>query len=425
MDPRILVSLSLCAILLRPYPITLLGRLGARIGDFSVFLVLVIFYVFIFVSNNRIKINQVSFLLFLLFTQMVFSALFGLFFLDVDVVLRDIFELYRIPYFFLLFSLSYQMHWNEKSINHFYITPFLLLGTIIIFFGIGQRLHVPGTYIITSLLYCDVEKLERHDRFGRIVGTLGNPNIFGIFLVWLVLLFFILLIIRKRKIFLPVILLCFLSIWWTSSRTSLLVMLITLMFLIYILYKARLAPLRKILFTFFVLFISVILLLNYAILYSNNPYMIDFLNKTLEGNILQVNSLEKRIDLWNEQWELIKISPVMGWGPAKLETTSVSDNQYIFTLKRYGVIGLSVFVSLFVLLYRRAMLFLRKVYLQEKKPRSYETVFVVFFLCMLFSLLLGNMTGEFSDDLQLGAIFYLTSGIMCKIFYQNINLKST
>jgi hypothetical protein len=71
------------------------------------------------------------------------------------------------------------------------------------------------------------------------------------------------------------------------------------------------------------------------------------------------------------------------------------------------------------------MLFLRKVYLQEKKPRSYETVFVVFFLCMLFSLLLGNMTGEFSDDLQLGAIFYLTSGIMCKIFYQNINLKST
>ena len=57
----------------------------------------------------------------------------------------------------------------------------------------------------------------------------------------------------------------------------------------------------------------------------------------------------QRYKQWSEAFELFLKSPYIGWGPAKEIHSTIVDNEHLFLLRRYGVIGyLAVINLLFV-----------------------------------------------------------------------------
>lgn len=55
-----------------------------------------------------------------------------------------------------------------------------------------------------------------------------------------------------------------------------------------------------------------------------------------------------RVERWNVAGESIKLSPLFGWGSQKGVATSVVDNEYMLYLRRYGAIGLTVYLTFFI-----------------------------------------------------------------------------
>lgn len=59
-------------------------------------------------------------------------------------------------------------------------------------------------------------------------------------------------------------------------------------------------------------------------------------------------SMVGRFERWNVAEGAIKGSPLFGWGSQKSVMTSVVDNEYLLYLRRYGAIGLTVYLSFFL-----------------------------------------------------------------------------
>jgi O-antigen ligase len=57
-------------------------------------------------------------------------------------------------------------------------------------------------------------------------------------------------------------------------------------------------------------------------------------------------SLQARLEQWEPVYPLVRESPLFGWGPAKASMTTLVENEYLFMLRRYGVVGLGLFLIL-------------------------------------------------------------------------------
>jgi O-antigen ligase len=413
--PHALVTAYLFWILLRPYPVYFLGSLGSRLIDLSVLIILLLLYFPLLERNNsRLKLNRVSWLFLLLFIQMILALVYGRVVLGAEVIARDLFEFYRMPYYLLMVNFAYQIHWDDRLLERYLFRPLVWVGMLIISFGITQRFNLFNVNYILTPFYRDKEKLVRDIiNKGRIVSTLSNPSHYGLFLVWLIIFLLGLAFLKRRKLLLAWTGLALISVWWTSSRTALLVLLGTLIYWMWQLVRLRRLSRTKAVILIVTIVIILILLFNYLLLHSENRYMLDMLKRIRHGDFWQLHSLQLRFNVWQRQLNFVKKSPVMGWGPAKSETGSVSDNQYLFILKRYGLIGLALFLTIMFKLYRLA-----GTMLASSQTKSKQVLFVTF-RCMIVALAVANLAGEFADSLQHAGFFYLLGGIVCRISFDS------
>jgi O-antigen ligase len=67
---------------------------------------------------------------------------------------------------------------------------------------------------------------------------------------------------------------------------------------------------------------------------------------SLAGNIMQQHSVRGRLETWKMLWEMIRLKPVLGYGPYKeyfYDNKIYPENEYILYTWRYGFAGLLIY----------------------------------------------------------------------------------
>lgn len=63
--------------------------------------------------------------------------------------------------------------------------------------------------------------------------------------------------------------------------------------------------------------------------------------------VSEEGGLGGRVVRWEENWQIFSESPVLGWGPGKSSYATIVDSEYVFYLRRYGVVGLAFLLMLY------------------------------------------------------------------------------
>ena len=69
------------------------------------------------------------------------------------------------------------------------------------------------------------------------------------------------------------------------------------------------------------------------------------------GNIWNATGWQTRIVNWKVNYALWTLSPIFGWGPGKMTMITVVDNEWLLLLRRYGLIGVIIFILWFANFY--------------------------------------------------------------------------
>jgi O-antigen ligase len=177
----------------------------------------------------------------------------------------------------------------------------------------------------------------------RLAGTMGNPNtnglLFGVFAI-----FYFPFNFKKNEliIFFVALMMAFLC----QSRTLMFIIIFLLLFLLIIhhgKFKFR-QWIIILLGTSSVYFLSWMLVTSFFKYPSYN-------NSLLDGSALLSGSIRSRWESWRILVDMILLHPLFGYGPNKnffYVNHIYSENEYLLMTWRYGIVGLGVYLSIFI-----------------------------------------------------------------------------
>ncbi len=350
--------------------------------------------------------------------SITFSALV----LDYQPLLRDWFELLKIVQYFLIFALVVGMDIRDGDYKRIYLWS-LAIFALAVFFGFAQyfnlfdvnRIIVPY-YTTTQLKGLLVHK--------RIIGTTANPNDFAALLVIgssLALSGFLYL---KEKFLRYTSIICFvlfaLATALTLSRTGLVIQIVACAFILFGHYLFHLARLKKIR-VFIVVIVVLLLIISLIVWLAPEKF---YIRMTSGLNIIDDNSWQLRMGRWGEALNLWRQSPFFGWGPGKKTMTTIVDNEWILLLRRYGILGVSVFVLWFGGYLVTLVKLARSLNRRAGDEDRYLKVLVVAMQATLVSYAVYMMPSAVYHSLQLMPILMIYLGLILaslnnrkKVFY--------
>lgn len=226
----------------------------------------------------------------------------------------------------------------------------------------------------------------------RFVGTMGNPNYNGfLFLIYYIVFSNYYLIFEKNKYALSALftLISIVLITMTQSRTCLLIL--------GLIVSGQIAFYQ---FKWSRIFVygSLVLVLLFSFLAVNRSSL-SYLSGT-EFSVKRNTSLNGRIASWKWMHEEWLNKPLLGNGPSKAliyEEEFYPENEYLFILWRYGIIGLLLYVTLIFL----------PLYLLR-----HNSYYFRFYGTLLFAILLFNMASAFLSNAKFSIIFALLLGFL-------------
>ena len=164
------------------------GRLGVRLIDLIVFLVGATLLIIFYRTKKSREVFTFILLLLLFGLSMAVSLSYSVFCLNYQLIIRDFFQFYRIPFNFLLIYLGYTygVYYNLNKIKK-----------IILYSGISQSLlsmfQMFNLFNINNwmnLIY-STEKTRDFTTAIKTTGTFDNGNTFGLFInIYLIFLIF-------------------------------------------------------------------------------------------------------------------------------------------------------------------------------------------------------------------------------------------
>lgn len=347
---RVLYSLFVVAILF-PYI-----RLPGDIPDVRPeFIVILVAWGFLFINHlaagKTIRFRRCFvykwFLLFglCIITSMVYAAVVK----GQPIMWRDFWEPGKLFLYFLIFVLIANLQLESKDVRRYYKFALIVLALSAIF-GFLQYVDFGGinNVIIPHYAPTQIHGLLTHR---RIVGTFGNPNEFGALMVLAASLSISgALFMKDRKLrmlcwsTLPIFTLALLL---TLSRSSLIAFftMVIVVFFLFIHEKRLNRKLKRILiFMFFGYVIG-------AFLLQVMPQKA-YLRFGELKRFNQATSWKGRVENWENHFAIWKESPWLGWGPGKATMGTIVDNEWLLLLRRYGVIGICVFIGLYWTFFR-------------------------------------------------------------------------
>jgi O-antigen ligase len=405
---EVLFTLWLVFCVIRPYPVAFFGDLLAgRLIDTIAIIIIGLFWLIVAVSRRwKIKTSAIYLFFVVLFTTQLISFAWGKYVYNIDVGPRDFYELYRYPYLFFIFSLAHNMDFDDpKVLKKYLVYPFIILGLLEMGF-IAFQISNHEFKVLSTLLYGGNPEITRP------IGTFYNPNFLGHFLgiYFIFLLSILLLTDKKTKAFVITIalMITLYFIFVTSSRAALVATVFASFFVVLIFYfKVRAISLLK--RTSKLLRLVLVACIVAILLFLSNIYLSSRFAELSEliqtGDISAVPNLQARFDMWKMSLHYFQTSPLLGLGPAKYFTpTTCYDNNYVNFLVRYGIIGLAILLSFLIYLFFRPLGMLRKA------KSSLVIAFLLGFLGILFSLMIGMFAADLFSSQQLMGIVMAFAG---------------
>ena len=316
---------------------------------------------------------------------------------------RDFYEIMKLALYWMMFYVGLQV--VRKTDDADKIIKWLLITfALTSLFGIGQFFNMANMNSWLTPYYADIEKYGMIHESGRIVGTVGNPNEFGILLIFGVLLALSIILMKcfDKKITYTVLALTSLGVLFTASRTALVGLLcgiVLLMFYFYPRYNGFKRSTTRRLVT--VLFMVMLVGVGVIILAPD----VFFMRSQQLRNISEASSWIARLEMWQSAVDLIRISPLLGFGPSKATLLGTVDNEWLLLLRSYGILGLTAFVCLFFKLYQMQSAIIKQ--LHNKVQKAYiimlQTLLIVFAVVMIPAGVYHSM--------QLMPLYFLSAGI--------------
>lgn len=244
----------------------------------------------------------------------------------------------------------------------------------------------------------------------RVLGTFDNPNVFGIFTVMILAFLVSRYYFVESKVFFPIILLVLIGLvikveYLTISRTSLagIAVVFTILSLWAFFYYRRS---KAILIRIGALFLVTMVLFATA----SDGFFIR-LNDGL--NFSTSSSLQGHVDRLGIAVGSISQSPVFGWGTQKHAMTTVVDNEYALFTRRYGFVGLAIYLWFFL---QPWFLGLKRFYAQAAGRMTdffdLKTWFGTAYMALLPAIFVYNFMAGVFYNLQLMTIFCIIIGLV-------------
>lgn len=356
------------------------------------------------------------FLLFL--ASIAISNVYAVQFLEIYFGTRDVMEVVMITKYYLVITLALSLDLRDGEFQALR-NVFLVGYSIILLLSWGQFLNLfnVNEWLTPYIAQAHLDNLVNANP-PRVLGTFDNPNVMGIFSVLTMTLFATWFYFRKSVSTTTVVLLVVtgLSIkltFMTISRTALLATATVLTFLsIWAMFKFHWK--KEILLKVGLLFILTLTI------FFTSPR--DFVTRMNEAtNLEKSTSAQGHILQAGDALKLIIQSPIVGWGTAKSNMTTLVDNEYALVARRYGVIGLVLYLWLFL---RPAKAALRRartldVYDPGKGIREDKTLLCLAFTAVTLALFVYNITAGTFYNLQLMTLVALLMGIIYRTEGEN------
>ncbi|MTI88633.1 MAG: hypothetical protein FH748_11760 [Balneolaceae bacterium] len=333
------------------------------------------------------------------------STFFGYFTLGVPTSIRDFFEIVTILKYLLVFLTIYSFKITLPEIKQ--IIYFILFAIIISgIFGLFQYFGVLGLDDITGPLFLQ-DRI--HIIHKRLTGTYLNPNTYSAILVTghLIALGLFFFEEEKAKKTLLLIFIALLSIFllFAGSRTMIAAyFLVTVIMTLIGAYKAgyKASQILTVLLILVLAFISAISLISYEI----------FIRLQSGLDIFSDTSFALRLVAWYLNILIFLQSPIVGWGPAKAIHTTVVDSEYIFILRRYGVVGFITYLSIYIHPLITA-------YKQLKNKSKISLLYSSIIFCVIITYLIANLTNTLFHNNQV-MDFWM---VFLALFYKVLDSK--
>ena len=257
---------------------------------------------------------------------------------------RDFWELGKLLEYFLIFALVANLRTSSADIKRYYKIA-LIIFMLSAFFGFAQYLNLGNINAVVSPYYAPTQMrgLLIH---GRIMGTTGNPNEFGALMVLASSLALSGALFFWRRVSRVLSWLCvsvfILAVMYTLSRSALIALAIALAFVLFLYAAKGMKPqeFRRLLLA--ILLLAIIGLVDMQLVPEK------FVGRTAQlGDITQATSWQARVVNWRHNLSIWKQSPIFGWGPGKATMTTTADNEWVLLLRRYGIVGVVIFVLWF------------------------------------------------------------------------------
>ena len=342
----------------------------------------------------------------------------GAYILGQPIITRDLFELYRGPYYFLILLLATQVPWNDRQLASYFFKPFVVALWIAFAVSLVQGLGPDLVqYVYTPKATQSILIAVNEGTYIRNSGTFANPNWYGVALA--VVLPFLLaghsiMGYPRFRILIwltSVSALIFLGI--SGSRTGLAAGVVAVagyfLWSLWDMHKRwpRLQRVRGRYVTR--VFMGMFLLAAAALLVtfvSRGVRFAELLTALSEGSLLGIDSAAHK---WSSAITLVREtlerSPLFGFGPSKEISQLLGDNQYSVLLYRYGLFGLSAWLGFWVAVFWHALRLRRRAQtaLQANMARAV--------LAAVPAFLLAGFGGAFFDATQVATLVLLLIGI--------------
>ena len=342
----------------------------------------------------------------------------GAYLLGQPIITRDLFELYRGPYYFLILLIATQVRWSDRQLTSYFFKPFVVALWIAFAVSLVQGLGPDLVqYVYTPKATQSILIAINEGTYVRNSGTFANPNWYGVALA--VTLPFLLAghsIVGHPRFRILIWLtsvsaLLFLGI--SGSRTGLAAGVVAVAgYFLWSLWDARKRSLRlqrvrgryvSRAFMGLFLFVTVVLLLTFV---SRGVRFSEVLTALSEGSLLGIDSVAHK---WSSATALVREtlerSPLFGFGPSKEISQLLGDNQYSVLIYRYGLFGLTAWFGFWTAVFWHALRLKRRAQtaLQANMARAV--------LAAVPAFVLAGFGGAFFDATQIATLFLLLIGI--------------
>jgi O-antigen ligase len=287
----------------------------------------------------------------------------------------------------------------------------LLKSIVFLFFiagliGVFQYYGILGLDKFTAPLYSESRIWQVNN---RMYGTFINPNTFGTFMAVSIIFALGMMVYDKKFLnkffYLIVFVLSFWVLALSESRTAFITLFFGIVFLIVSYSRFLGYSLSRL-----ILITSIVFLFILGLFLSLDAHLIRRFETIL--NFMEDRSWQMRLFAWYINFQIFLESWLLGLGPAYHHYTPIVDNEYLIILRRYGIIGFSIYIWFYVLPLWRAI--------KNTVDNNLGIILNSIFISTSVIFLVGNITNQIFHEMQFMGFWAVVVGL---IFNVNNNKK--